>query len=43
MPIVKVNGGFKIRNVKGVSPTRAEAEERLRAIKVVQHGAGRKG
>jgi hypothetical protein len=33
MPIRKVKGGWKIDNVKGLSPTLKKAEQRLRAIK----------
>lgn len=36
MPIKKVKGGYKIENVKGVSPTKAQAEKRLKAIKANQ-------
>tara|TARA_R100001594_G_scaffold145976_1_gene196750 strand:- start:3142 stop:3261 length:120 start_codon:yes stop_codon:yes gene_type:complete len=36
MPIRKVKGGWKIDNVKGLSPTRKAAEKRLKAIKTRQ-------
>lgn len=36
MPIRKVKGGWKIDNVKGLSKTRKEAEQRLKAIKIEQ-------
>lgn len=36
MPVVKVKGGYKIRNVPGVSKTKAGAERRQRAIKANQ-------
>jgi hypothetical protein len=37
MPINKVEGGWKIVNTKGISPSRKAAERRLRAIKARQH------
>jgi len=42
MPIRKVKGGFKIDNTPGVSPTRAQAEKRLTAIKANQSKAKKK-
>ena len=36
MPIRKVKGGWKIDNVAGVSPTRAKAVKRLKAVKASQ-------
>jgi len=36
MPIRKVKGGYKIDNVKGISPTKAKAVKRLKAIKANQ-------
>jgi len=36
MPIRRVKGGYKIDNVKGVSPTKKAAEKRLKAIKARQ-------
>ena len=33
MPIRKVKRGWKIDNVAGVSPTRAKAVKRLKAVK----------
>ena len=33
MPIFKTKKGYKIKNVKGVSPTKKQAVKRLRAIK----------
>lgn len=33
MPIRKTNKGWKIENTKGVSPTKKQAEKRLKAIK----------
>ena len=36
MPIKKVSGGYKIDNVKGKSPTKKKAIERLRAVKASQ-------
>ena len=36
MPVRKVKGGFKIENVKGLSPTMKDALKRLRAIKAKQ-------
>ena len=36
MPIRKVKGGFKIKNVRGKSKTLAQAKRRLRAIKANQ-------
>ena len=36
MPIRKVKGGYKIDNVKGISPTLEHAKRRLRAIKARQ-------
>ena len=36
MHIRKVKGGWKIDNVKGLSPTRKKAQQRLRAIKTRQ-------
>ena len=35
-PVIKVRGGYKIENVKGISKTRKQAEKRLRAIKAQQ-------
>ncbi len=43
MPIRKVKGGYKIDNTPGVSKTKAEAEERLRAIKARQAAAKKHG
>ena len=40
MPIFKVKQGFKIKNVKGASPTKAKAVKRLRAIKADQARRG---
>jgi hypothetical protein len=39
MPIYKVRGGYKIKNVKGKSKTKAAAVRRLRAIKANQRRA----
>jgi len=36
MPIRKVKGGWRIDNVAGLSPTRAKALKRLKAIKARQ-------
>lgn len=36
MPIKKVKGGYKIKNVKGKSKTKKEALKRLIAIKLNQ-------
>lgn len=36
VPIRRVKGGYKIDNVAGVSKTKKEAEERLKAIKANQ-------
>lgn len=36
MPIRKVKGGYKIDNVPGISKTKKQAQERLRAIKANQ-------
>lgn len=36
MPIRKVKGGYKIDNVPGISKTKKQAQERLRAIKASQ-------
>jgi hypothetical protein len=36
MPIRKVNGGWRIDNVAGLSPTRKKALKRLKAIKARQ-------
>ena len=36
MPIRKVKRGWKIDNVAGVSPTRAKAVKRLKAVKASQ-------
>jgi len=36
MPVRKVKGGFKIDRVPGVSPTRAAAVRRLKAVKASQ-------
>ena len=36
MPIDKVKGGYKIKNVAGKSPTRKKAAKRLRAVKASQ-------
>lgn len=33
MPIRKTKGGYKIKNVKGKSPTKAAAKKRLKAVK----------
>lgn len=41
MPIRKVKGGYKIKNVKGKSPSKKAAVKRLRAVKASQ--ARRKG
>ena len=37
MPIRPVKRGFKIKNVAGISKTKAAAERRLRAIKANQN------
>jgi hypothetical protein len=37
MPINKVEGGWKIANTKGVSPSKKAAQRRLRAIKASQN------
>ena len=42
MPINKVKGGYRITNVKGLSPSRKAAQKRLRAIKASQ-SARKKG
>lgn len=42
MPITKTSKGYKIKNVKGVSPTKAAAVKRLRAVKASQHAKGKK-
>ena len=42
MPINKVEGGWKIANTKGVSPSKKAAQRRLRAIKASQN-ARKKG
>ena len=36
MPIHKTKKGYKIKNTKGVSKTKKEAEKRLKAIKANQ-------
>lgn len=36
MPIRKVKGGYKIDNVKGKSPTKKKALDRLKAVKASQ-------
>jgi len=36
MPIKKTKGGYKIKNVKGKSPTKAAAKKRLKAVKINQ-------
>ena len=36
MPINKVEGGWKIANTKGLSPSKKAAKKRLRAIKASQ-------
>tara|TARA_Y100001938_G_C7964964_1_gene366331 strand:+ start:642 stop:767 length:126 start_codon:yes stop_codon:yes gene_type:complete len=36
MPIKKVKGGYKIRNVKGKSGSKKDAVRRLKAIKASQ-------
>ena len=36
MPIKKVIGGYKIRNTKGKSKSKADAVRRLKAIKASQ-------
>lgn len=41
MPIRKVEGGYKIDNVPGVSKTLEAAKRRLRAIKVNQAKKGK--
>ena len=41
MPIRKVKGGWKIDNVAGVSPTRAAALKRLRAVEASKHRRGK--
>ena len=42
MPINKVEGGWKIANTKGISPSKKAAQRRLRAIKARQN-AGKSG
>ena len=42
MPIFKSKGGFRIQNVKGVSPTKKQAVRRLAAIKISQAKRGKK-
>lgn len=42
MPIRKMNGGYKIDNVKGMSPTKKKALDRLKAIKANQAKRGKK-
>jgi len=42
MPIHKTKGGYKIKNVKGTSPTKAAAKKRLKAVKTSQ-AAKKKG
>jgi len=37
MPVYKVKGGWKIRNVPGIHKTRKEALKQLAAIKISQH------
>ena len=39
MPINKVEGGWKITNTKGISPSKKAAERRLRASKTRQHAS----
>ena len=39
MPINKVEGGWKIVNTKGISPSKKAAERRLRAIKARQRAS----
>ena len=41
MPIFKVKQGFRIKNVKGVSKTKAKAVKRLQAIKADQARRGK--
>jgi len=36
MPITKTKKGYKIKNVKGTSPTKKAAIKRLRAVKASQ-------
>jgi len=36
MPIKRTKGGYKIKNVKGKSPTMAAAKKRLKAVKANQ-------
>lgn len=36
MPVYKVKGGWKIENTPGISKTKKEAEQRLKAIKASQ-------
>ncbi len=42
MPIKRVKGGYKIKNVAGKSPTKKAAVQRLRAVKASQAGRGKK-
>jgi len=42
MPVYKVKGGWKIDNTPGVSKTKKQAEERLKAIKSEQARRRRK-
>jgi|TARA_R110000744_G_scaffold348193_2_gene453752 hypothetical protein len=42
MPINKVEGGWKIANTRGLSPSKKAAKRRLRAIKASQ-SARKKG
>jgi|TARA_R110002020_G_scaffold311971_1_gene527444 hypothetical protein len=43
MPINKVEGGWKIANTKGVSPSKKAAQRRLRAIKASQRARKKSG
>ena len=36
MPVIKVNGGYKVYGVNAIHKTKKEAEEQLKAIKANQ-------
>ena len=43
MPIKKTSKGYKIKNVKGKSPTKKAAVKRLKAVKASQAKKKKKG
>lgn len=42
MPIYKTKGGYRIKNVRGVSRTKTAARKRLAAIKISQKRRGKR-